>query len=289
VTSVVIAAHNEEAVIGRCLDALLAQQVDEPLDITVVANGCTDKTAATAAQRAHGRDGVRVLDLAEPGKANALNRGDAVAVGFPRLYLDADIVLSPGAVQALTDALRGPNAPLAVVPRRELVTEGRPVLVRGFYAINKRLPAYDHALFGRGAITLSAAGRARFTEFPTLTADDLFLDSLFAEGERREVPSVTSRVATPTRTGDLVKRLVRVRAGNQGLRREQAPGTVRASVRSSWLKDVVLPRPWLAPAAACYVALIALAELKARRTRGQAVPWGRDDSSRQPVTETNQR
>ena len=43
-TSVVIAAHNEEAVIGRCLDALLAE--DGGLDITVVANGCGDRTAA---------------------------------------------------------------------------------------------------------------------------------------------------------------------------------------------------------------------------------------------------
>jgi glycosyltransferase involved in cell wall biosynthesis len=272
--SVVIAAHNEEAVIGRCLDAIRSDR----LDITVVANGCTDRTAEVAAQR----PGVRVLDLAAAGKPGALNAGDAVAVGFPRVYLDADVVLSAGALPVLAAALDGSR--LAVVPRRVLDVSRRPALVRAYYAINARLPAYRDALFGRGAIALSEAGRARFGEFPALTADDLFLDSLFAPGERAEVPEVTSRVATPMKTGDLVARLSRVRAGNAALRRTsgaEVGSPVRSSVRSSWLRDVVLPHPWLAPAGACYVGLIAAAELRARRTRGSAVPWGRDESSRQ--------
>ena len=84
--SVVIAAHNEAAVIGTCLDALIAPDID----ITVVANGCSDNTAAVAASR----PGVRVIDLPAPGKSAALNAGDAVAVGFPRAYLDADIPLT---------------------------------------------------------------------------------------------------------------------------------------------------------------------------------------------------
>jgi glycosyltransferase involved in cell wall biosynthesis len=279
-TSVVIAAHNEEAVIGRCLDALLAEPTPEPLDITVVANGCTDATAKVAAQR----PGVRVLDLPEPGKAAALTAADTVAVGFPRIYLDADIVLPPGALSALVEALHGAGAPLAVVPARALELTGRPLLVRAYYAINSRLPAYHRGLFGRGAIALSAAGRARFDAFPNQVADDLFLDSLFAFQEKRQVDAASSRVATPLRTRDLVRRLARVRAGNAAMRAAaamgQAPSGVRRSARSSWLRDVVVPRPWLAPAAACYVGLILAAELAARRDRGDTITWGRDESTR---------
>jgi glycosyltransferase involved in cell wall biosynthesis len=276
--SVVIAAHNEQAVIGRCLDAIRPGGGD--LDITVVANGCTDRTAEIARQR----PGVRVLDLAPAGKPGALNAGDAVAIGFPRVYLDADVVLSPGAIPALAAAVD--NGPLAVVPRRVLDVHGRPPLVRAYYAINAHLPAYRNALFGRGAIVLSEKGRARFGEFPTMMADDLFLDSLFADGERVEVPTVTSRVATPRKTADLVRRLTRVRAGNAALRRELGSESalrspVRSSVRSSWLRDVVLRRPWLAPAGACYAGLTAAAELRARRSPGSARHWGRDESSRQ--------
>jgi hypothetical protein len=308
--TVVMAAHNEATVIGRSLDALLADPGSDGVDVVVVANGCTDGTAAAAA-----RPGVRVLDLPEPGKARALNAGDAVSTGFPRLYVDADVRLSPGAIGALVDALRRPGpdgtVPLAVVPRRRLDLEGRPVLVRAFYAINSRLPAYDRALFGRGAIALSERARARFEGFPEMIADDLYLDSLFDRGEKAEVDGVWSTVATPLRTRDLVRRLVRVRAGNAALRAGNAapragsagnaapqpsnagnaapqpsnagnaapPSAVRRSDRLSWLRDVVLPRPWLAPAAACYVAITTYAALRARR-QGDALTWGRDESTR---------
>jgi glycosyltransferase involved in cell wall biosynthesis len=270
--SVVVAAHNEAAVIGRCLDALLAGSPS--LDVTVVANGCVDATAEVAASR----PGVRVLDLPEPGKAHALNAGDRVAEGFPRVYLDADIILPPGAVAALAGALAAGPA-LAVVPRRAFDLSGRPLAVRAFYAINSRLPAYQHGLFGRGVIALSAAGRSRFDTFPELIADDLFLDSLFSDAEKQQVDTVAARIATPRRTGDLVRRLTRVRAGNAAMRKSAAGPSVRSAARSSWLRDVVLPRPWLAPAGACYAALTLTAALRARRSPGAG--WGRDESSRE--------
>jgi len=229
-------------------------------------------TVAVAATR----PGVRVLSLPEPGKAGALNAGDEVAVGFPRLYLDADIVLTTGSVPALVAAVEA--GLLAAAPGRALDTSGRPLPVRAYYAINRRLPAFRDALYGRGAIVLSERGRARFDAFPALHADDLFLDSLFEVGEKREVAGATANVATPRRTADLIRRLARVRAGNAAMRTAGTPaGTaVRRSRRSSWLRDVVLRRPWLAPAGVFYAAITLIAE---RRSRG-ATDWGRDESSR---------
>jgi glycosyltransferase involved in cell wall biosynthesis len=278
-TSVVIAAHNEAAVIGRCLDALLADAAPGELDVTVVANGCTDDTAAVAASR----PGVRVVDLAAPGKVGALNAGDEVAVGFPRIYLDADIVLSTAAVRALVAALAD-GAPAATVGR-ELVLDGRPLPVRAYFAVHGRLPVFRDGLFGRGVVALSEAGRARFGRFPDLVADDLFLDSLFTTDEKRQVPGFAARVETPRLTGDLVKRLVRVRGGNSAMRAAAESGAVTVAVRPanrlSWLRDVVLPRPWLAPAAVCYVAITLTAARSARAAGDGGATWGRDESSRQ--------
>ncbi|GAA4165804.1 glycosyltransferase [Phytohabitans flavus] len=268
--SVVIAAHNESAVISRCLSALREGGAD--LDITVVTNGCTDDTAEVARQHA----GVRVVELAEAGKAGALNAGDAVAASFPRVYLDADMTLTGAQIHVIVGALDMPGV-LASTAVRRMVTRGSAVPVKGYYAINNRLPLFRNALFGRGVIALSKEGRDRFESFPGVIADDLFLDSLFAPGEKREVPAVVSRVAAPRHTRDLVRRLARVRAGNRALRNESA-GT-RSAENSSWLRDVALPRPWLAPAAVCYVAITAAAEMRARRATG----WGRDESSRQAV------
>src|SRR5262245_31280326 len=117
-SSVVIAAHNEEAVIGRCLDAIRGAGAPA-LDITLGANGRRARTAEVAAERA----GVSVFDLDAAGKPGRLNAGDAVAIGFPRLYLDADVVLSAGAIVHLVRAIE--HGPLAVVPQRKLDVTGR--------------------------------------------------------------------------------------------------------------------------------------------------------------------
>lgn len=287
-TSIVIAAHNEAAVLGRCLDAVLADAGPGEFDVTVVANGCSDETAAVASRR----DGVRVVDRPEPGKVGALNAGDAVAVGFPRLYLDADIVLDTAGVRALAAAVtrsgrHGGPAFLAAAPRRVLDVTGRPPLVRAYFAVHSRLPALQGALYGRGAVALSQTGRARFGQFPDVVADDLFLDSLFSAAEKTQVDAVTSTVATPRRTRDLVRRLVRVRRGNAALRAVAGGGlatagvvSVRPADRSSWLRDVVMPRPWLVPAGLCYAGITVTATLLARRSAQTS--WGRDESSRAP-------
>lgn len=287
--SVVVAAHNEAAVIGRCLDALAAQQgLGAPLDVTVAPNGCVDATAEIARGR-----GVRVVEVDRALKTAALDAGDAVAVGFPRIYLDADIVAPPTAVAALVAALGDASPALAAVPRRRLDVAGRPLLLRAYFAISSRHPAYDDGLFGRGMIALSARGRARFDTFPDLVADDLFLDSLFTGTEKVVVQDTEVVVATPFRTRDLLNRLVRVRRGNAALRaadsRAVPGGTVRGEVRPSdrwaWLRVVVLPRPWLAPAAVVYVALTLLAAARARLAPPPGGAWGRDESTRRPTAD----
>ena len=292
-TSIVIAAHNEAGVIGRCLDTLLTEAAPGEFDVTVVANGCTDDTAQVAAARV----GVRVLDLATAGKVGALNAGDEVALGYPRIYLDADIVVTTSGIRALCEALDdsgiGPGTRiLATTGRREVDTRGSSLPVRAYFAINSRLPVFRHALFGRGVFALSAEGRRRFGRFPDVVADDLFVDSLFASSEKREVASVSAGVTAPRSTRDLVRRLIRVRRGNASVRAAlpvdashhgaaALQGAGRRRARMSWLSEVVLPHPTLIPAAVCYVAITVTAAILARlKQRPGTAARGRDDSSR---------
>ena len=249
--SVVIAAHNEAAVIGRCLDALMCQDSGEdPLDITVAANGCTDSTAQIARQR-----GVRVVEVQEASKAIALNVGDAAARGFPRIYLDADIAVPRGAITAFVQAL-GAARPVAAVPRRRVDVAGRPRAVRAYLAINSRLPAFQNGLVGRGMIALSERGRERFGAFPIMLADDLYLDLLVSPAEKTIVDSVEVSIAAPWRTSELIRRLVRVRRANAEMRAVGSEGKVTTSVRGAdrfaWLRTVVLPNPQLAPVGVVY-------------------------------------
>ena len=93
--SVIIPAHNEEAYLGRTLEALAAQ--DYPLyEVIVIANGCTDHTAAVARRRCH-----RLLTLPEKGLGRARNTGARVANGELLLFLDADTLLEPGALSTI--------------------------------------------------------------------------------------------------------------------------------------------------------------------------------------------
>lgn len=278
--SVVIAAHNEASVIGSCLESLVERQGGEPLEIVVSANGCTDRTVAVARQW-----GARVIDRPEPGKAEALNAADRVATSFPRIYLDADIVVPGEGVPTLLSRFAQDPAPLAVVPRRRIDLVGRPWPVRCYFAINERLPAFADGLFGRGMIALSEHGRGRFGSFPAIVADDLFLDSCFSPQEKLQDDDVEVVVAAPLRTADLIRRLIRVRRGNRELRSaagvEGTQSVVRPSARWSWLRDVVLPHPRLAFCAIPYVVITLVASVGARRRVRGPASWGRDDSTRE--------
>src|SRR5690606_13686144 len=137
-----------------------------------------------------------------------------------------------------------------------LATAGSPLLVKAYSAINERLPVFRTGLFGRGMIAVSQSGRARFARFPAMVADDLFLDSQFTPAERAEAADVVVTVEAPRTTRALLNRLVRVRRGNVEMRAAATAGeldvAVRRSDRWSWLRDVVLPHPWLVFAAVPY-------------------------------------
>ena len=88
--SVVLAVHDEAARIGARLDELLMLIRSTGCwgEVIIVADGCTDETAALA--RAHPGPGVRVIELPEnEGKARALSRGSELAKGDILVFADA--------------------------------------------------------------------------------------------------------------------------------------------------------------------------------------------------------
>ena len=275
-------AFNEASGIGSVLRTLIASPEFGPdMEIVVAANGCTDGTAEIA--RSYG---VRVVEIATASKAAALNAGDEVATGDVRIYLDADVPAGAGLLRALAAAVTEPGI-VAAVPRPHLDTAGSSWPVRSYYEINARLPVFRGRLFGRGVIALSAAGRARFSRFPDLIADDMFLDAIFAADEKREIDAVV-RVLPPRRTGDLVNRVARARAGNEefwrflrsGAAGGPAADPVSGSSSVSWLRDVLLRSPRLLPAAACYVLVVLAAESRRRRAGWSARSgWGRNPAA----------
>lgn len=269
-TSVVIAAHNEGRNIGRCLDALLGGTPAGSIEVVVAANGCSDDTVAVAT-----RPGVVVLDLPEAGKAAALNAAERQVVSFPRVYLDADCLLTSADLARLTAAVdsKGDNPNLAATARRVVDTARRPFVVRHYYRMLAWHPAFRNSLFGRGVVVLSERGRSRFADFPTVLADDFFLDSLFTAAEKRVVSEVVSVVGAPSTAAVLVRRLARVRRGNREVRgRRNTAAGARPVEGWRWLVEAVRAAPTFAPSAAVYAAVTAYAIAASHL----GVSWGHD-------------
>ncbi|MCL6667586.1 MULTISPECIES: glycosyltransferase [Streptomyces] len=281
-TSIVIPAHNEAPVLGRLLDALLADSLsDDAPDIVVVCNGCTDDTASVAAARG---PRVRVVEIPVPSKHAALRAGDDHARGFPRVYVDADVVITGADVRTLTEPLEDETSGiLATAPERRIPLAGCAWRVRAYYRVWQRLPAVREGLFGRGVIAVSKAGHARIAALPPLMADDLAASLAFSAPERRVVDAAGVVIRPPRTWPDLIRR--RIRAAVSTAQVEQHRGPQEASARTSKadLKAIVRERPGLLPSVVVFVA----AALTARRASRKAIhaqdfgTWLRDESSRQ--------
>ena len=276
--SVVIPAHQEQNVIGRCLDALSAQLPAGEAEVVVVANGCTDRTAEIA--RSH-RSRPQVLELPVGSKSAALNAGEAAVSAFPRIYLDADIVLGPGAVDALVHVLSGQVHAAAPAPRFE--TAGRPHAVRSYYRTWQRLPFLSEEPIGNGVFALSEAGRARFGEFPPLIADDLFVLRHFARHERRAVRDVHFVVEAPRRLHDLLAVRTRAYLGPAELAAWQdgrLAGEAGSSRAGALWGSVHSLRDALDAGAYASISLVASVRARRKWRRKDTSTWDRDSSTR---------
>ncbi|WP_166805639.1 WecB/TagA/CpsF family glycosyltransferase [Cryobacterium ruanii] len=268
--AIIIPAHNEAGVIERTLGSLAGLAAEGQVEVIVVCNGCTDSTAALSRRFA----GVVVLEIDDASKPGAMNVGDDAAHSWPRLYLDADIEITPGAVLDVFEAVRSPSI-LAARPAFSYDTTGASLPVRCYYRARVRIPDTSAVLWGAGGYALSAAGHDRFGRFPELTADDAFVDSVFTESEKRTLSSVPTVVRTPRHAAGLLAVLTRQRRGvveldTAGSTQERVLA-ILASVRG----------PAEAVDACWYGALTLAARLNHTWTARTSLPlWERDDSSR---------
>ena len=280
--SVIIPANNEAAVIRRCLGPLVKGYQQGEIEILVVCNGCSDNTAEIA--RSFGEP-VRVIETRIPSKTNALNLGDAAAKGFPRVYLDADVVINLASIRKLAAALEE-GAALATAPRPvDVFLPGTRWPVRAYYRLWATLPYVQEGMIAAGVYVLSREGRKRFEDFPDVIADDGYVRLLFEPAERLQVADAVSEVYAPLTLRDLLKIRTRSRLGVLQLRNRYPQLVIRETKTKNYKNTAVslLCRPSLYLSAALYVYVVIASRLKARRRirKIRNYKWERDDSSRQ--------
>lgn len=171
--SFVVPAYNEEALIGRTLEALnrAAQSIGELYEIVVADDGSSDRTAAIAETH-----GARIVRVHLRHIAAARNAGAREARGDKLIFVDADTMVTEAVVRAAVEAMNrgaiGGGSAVSFdgrVPRyAELM---QPMLVRMFRAAGlacgcflfctrrafEAAGGFDEALFASEEITMSRA------------------------------------------------------------------------------------------------------------------------------------
>jgi len=273
--SIVIPAHNEGSVIGRTLSQW-SSAFDE-IDVVVVCNGCTDDTAKVA--RGFGPT-VRVIETDVASKTHALNVGDRISGGFPRIYVDADVVISINALRALARHL-GSGDVLVAAPTANFDLMGCSWPVRKYYEIRARLPSSREGIGGSGVYALSEAGRMRFGKFPDIIADDTYVRLQFKPAERETLRDVKSTLFPPRTLRQLIAVRGRVHRGTFELARlfpELSLNRGRSNNRTL-ISLFKVPRLWPALLIYCWVNVAARYKAIENSQMGTR-SWQRDETSR---------
>ena len=159
--SVIIPAYNEAKVIETSVRRVLASE-QVALEVIVVDDGSTDGTSAIVANAFAGDDRVRLMTLANGGKAAALNRALGLATAPIIIALDADTQFEPLTIARLArwfdDASLGAVAGNAMVGNRiNLVTRWQAVE----YVTAQNLERRALARFGAITVVPGAVGAWR--------------------------------------------------------------------------------------------------------------------------------
>lgn len=218
--SVVLAVHDEAARISARLDELVTQigTAARSAEVIVVADGCTDATAALA--RAHPSPLVRVIELPEnEGKASALSRGSEVAKGDILVFADARQRWAATSLQRLLENF---NRPEVGAVTGELVLEAADGVLAGvglYWRYEKWLRRNEGRLHSTVGVSgsISAVRRELFRPIPRgVLLDDLYWPLQVVMRGRRVVydERAVAYDRLPERPADEFRRKVRTLSGN---------------------------------------------------------------------------
>ena len=221
--SIGVMAYNEEANIGRVLQALLDQQTSNCIieEIIVVASGCTDRTEDIVREFSAKDDRIKLLSQRRrEGKASAVNLFIQAARCDILVSVGADTVPEPMTIQRLVEPFSDPEVGM---------TGGHPIPVNdpttfmGFAA--HLLWGLHHQVALRqpklGEIT---AYRRVFNRIPFSSAvDEANMEPLIrGQGyQLRYVPEAIVRNRGPETVADFLKQRRRIHAGHLKMRHEQ--------------------------------------------------------------------
>ena len=273
--SVIVPAHNEAAVIQRCLDSLIHQ---DKLDTLVVAcNGCTDNTVEIVSKN---YPDVICLDIEKPSKTNALNEAEKYVSSFPIFYLDADTVLQAGAIANIVEHLNNNPHLKLVAPSPVINTSESSWLVKEYYKIWLMLPYIKAGVIATCSFIVTKQGRKRFQSFPDIINDDRFIHCQFKSNEIENVADTEIYIEAPRRLYSLIKIKTRARLGNMQLQRLGLCPEPKDKNYASSMKTLIFSRNFMPAIIYYFIASIIRIRSWLQLRNIDKYQWEKDLSSR---------
>jgi cellulose synthase/poly-beta-1,6-N-acetylglucosamine synthase-like glycosyltransferase/peptidoglycan/xylan/chitin deacetylase (PgdA/CDA1 family)/spore germination protein YaaH len=192
--SVVIAAYNEEKVIGKTIDSILSS--DYPyFEVLIVDDGSKDETAAVVQESYKNHPIVRLIKKPNGGKSSAVNLGFKEANGEIVVALDADTLIAENAISLLVNHFK--NEKVAAVSgnvkvgnKGNLLTNWQHIeYVTGFNLERRAFAALNCITVVPGAIGAwrkTSVEEAGFFKEDTLAEDTDITLTLLRQGKKIE-------------------------------------------------------------------------------------------------------
>jgi glycosyltransferase involved in cell wall biosynthesis len=273
--SMIIAAHNEAAVIGAKIENLSALDYDrDQLEVIIASDGSTDGTDEIVAGSRAGRSGhVRLLSLSRGGKAAALNAGVAASTGEILVFSDANSLYAPDALRVLVRPFADPD--VGGVAGDQRYRESREPCrdaawsaagERSYWALDRFLKVCE----SRSGNVISATGaiyairRELFEPIPDGVTDDFFTSTgVIARGKRLVFAPDAVAYEPPAPSGSM-EFARKVRVITRGLRAVQTRRDLLDPRRHGFyalqlLSHKILRRLMVVPLTALLAASVALA------------------------------
>ena len=273
--TILIPAHNEEAVIARTLWYLSKGLPLDDLSVIVIANGCSDSTAARARAA---MPQAKVIETERAGKCHALNLGyQAACKSAPIVCLDADLDVTSESLAALLAPLQNATA-LAACGKMDVSTSDSSPAVRAFYHGWRANPYFSQGKFG-GLFALSPFGAARVFPLPEIIADDEYIRRSFDRQDVAFVPECSFLARAPATLPELVR--VR-RRSLRGARQVTGMGKPSPESRSmaKMLRRALVSRADRLPIVFYLSVMVWVRLCLMFEGQGAALRWERDLSSR---------
>jgi len=184
---VIVPAYNAAVTLPACLAAIVAHP-GESREIIVVNDGSTDGTARIAKEA-----GALVVEQQRQGPAAARNAGALLAKGDVLVFIDADVLVHPGAIDRMIEALEADPELAAIFGSYDSTPRVRGMISR----YRNLLHAYTHQKGAEDASTfwagLGAVRRQCFEEiggfdsrkFETASIEDIEFGVRLKDGGRK--------------------------------------------------------------------------------------------------------